>query len=318
MDETQTIAEQVLGGSRRALARLLTLVENEREGAAQALAVLFAHTGRARIIGVTGPPGAGKSTLVSALAQHYRTQSQTVAILAVDPTSPFSGGAILGDRIRMQALAGDPGVFIRSMATRGNPGGLALAARDAIRVLDAAGFAVILVETVGAGQSEVDIAQAAASTVVVTAPGGGDDIQAIKAGLLEIADVLVVNKADRPEAAHTARQLETMLALGWDHHRETGWVPPVLTTVALEHQGIDAVAAALDQHWQHLSDTGLGARLARQRIEAEIRDRLRAALLADLLRALPQTTFADIIDRVVERELDPHSAIRTILIGHDI
>jgi len=198
--------QQVLDGDRRALARLLTHVENEREGAEQALAALFPHTGRAWVIGVTGAPGTGKSTLVNEMTKHYRAQGKTVAILAIDPTSPFTGGALLGDRVRMRDLSGDSGVFIRSMATRGSLGGLARATRDAIRVLDAGGFDVVLVETVGAGQNEVDIVRAADTTVVVEAPGMGDEVQAIKAGILEIADVLVVNKADRQGVNHTCRR----------------------------------------------------------------------------------------------------------------
>jgi LAO/AO transport system kinase len=185
--------QPILQGDRRALARLLTAVENQRSGVDQALAALYPHTGHAWVIGITGAPGTGKSSLVNALTKAYRTENKTVAILAVDPTSPFSGGAILGDRIRMRDLAGDKGVFIRSMATRGSLGGLSRATRDVIRVLDAAGFDIILVETVGAGQSEVDIVRAAQTTIVVEAPGLGDDVQAIKAGILEIADVLVVN-----------------------------------------------------------------------------------------------------------------------------
>src|ERR1044071_5722057 len=210
----------VRAGDRRALARLLTAVENQREGVDEALKALYPHTGRAWVIGLTGAPGTGKSSLVTELAKAYRAQGETVAVLAVDPTSPFTGGAILGDRIRMRELSGDKGVFIRSMATRGSLGGLARATRDAIRVLDAAGFDRILVETVGAGQSEVDIVRAAYTTVVIEAPGLGDDVQAIKAGILEIADVLVVNKADRPGVDNTVRGLKTMLELGHPASRE--------------------------------------------------------------------------------------------------
>ncbi|MCA9903094.1 MAG: methylmalonyl Co-A mutase-associated GTPase MeaB, partial [Anaerolineae bacterium] len=202
------LAAQVLQGDRRALARLLTIVENAREGGDDALAALFPNTGHAHIIGITGPPGAGKSTLVNALTQALRAGQKTVAILAVDPTSPFSGGAILGDRIRMRDLAGDTGVFIRSMATRGSLGGLARASRDAVRVLDAAGYDYVLVETVGAGQNEVEIARMAQTVLVVEAPGMGDDVQAIKAGILEIADILVVNKADHPGLDNTVRGLK--------------------------------------------------------------------------------------------------------------
>jgi len=207
------LVEAVLSGDRRAVARLITRIENDATGAHAELAQLYAHTGRAHIVGVTGAPGAGKSTLVNELAKAYRADSRRVGVLAVDPTSPFSGGAVLGDRIRMRDLSGDSGVFIRSMATRGSLGGLARATASAIKVLDAAGFDVIMVETVGAGQSEVEIAQTAHTVVVVEATGMGDDVQAIKAGLLEIADVFAVNKADHPGADHTVAALEMMLNL---------------------------------------------------------------------------------------------------------
>src|SRR5262245_55127195 len=212
--------EAVLKGSRRALAKLLTLIENRHPDAQAALAELYPHTGKAWIVGVTGAPGTGKSSLVNALTKVLREQGKTVAIVAVDPTSPFSGGAILGDRIRMNDLSGDKGVFIRSMATRGSLGGVASATRDVVRVLDAAGFDYVLVETVGAGQSEVDIVRTAYTTLVIEAPGLGDDVQAIKAGILEIADILVVNKADRSGADQTVRSLKAMLELGHPSARD--------------------------------------------------------------------------------------------------
>jgi len=206
--------QEVLSGSRRALARLITQVENRTPAAQQALAALYPHTGRAYLVGITGAPGTGKSSVVNALTKTLRAQQHTVAIVAVDPTSPFSGGAVLGDRIRMLDLSGDKGVYIRSMANRGSLGGLAATTGDVVRVLDAAGFDYVLIETVGAGQSEVDIARTAMTTIVVDAPGLGDDVQAIKAGILEIADILVVNKADRPGVENTVRALKAMLELG--------------------------------------------------------------------------------------------------------
>lgn len=326
------LVEGVLSGNRRALARLLTGVENEREGTHEALAVLFPHTGRARIIGITGAPGTGKSTLVNALAAHYRAAGHTVAVVAVDPTSPFSGGAILGDRIRMRDLAGDKGIFIRSMATRGNLGGLARTTRDVVRVMDAAGFDIILVETVGAGQSEVDIARTAETTIVVEAPGLGDDVQAVKAGILEIADVLVVNKADRPGVINTVRSLKTMLELGHrlardqfqSHHgrllqaaeaddKIDLWMPPILETVASEHKGIDRLAAAIDQHHQYLHDHDLLEETERLHIEIELYDRLRAALMARLLEALPEASLTSVIGRIQARELEPQHAVDELL-----
>lgn len=331
MDE---LVEQLLGGNRRALARLLTAVENETDGTAQALAALFPHTGRAWVIGVTGAPGTGKSTLVTALTKAYRASGQTVAILAVDPTSPFSGGAILGDRIRMRDLSGDSGVFIRSMATRGSLGGLARATRDAIRLMDSAGFDIILVETVGAGQSEVDIALAAKTTLVVDAPGLGDDVQAIKAGILEIADILVVNKADRPGAKNTVRSLKTMLELGHPgsrsqvvaHHGQlvraevkgvevdtAMWIPPVVETVASEEKGIDELMEAIDRHRHYLANNKAFMKLERQQIEIELYDRLRDALMAQLLQKVPGSVFADMIGRIQAREIDPESAVQAVL-----
>lgn len=269
-----TLADRVLDGDRRALARALSIIEDGRPGADDLLARLFPHTGRAHRIGITGAPGTGKSTLVSALARAYRSQGKTVAVLAVDPSSPFSGGAILGDRIRMRDLSGDPGVFIRSMATRGALGGLAAATGDAARALDAAGFEIILIETVGAGQNEVAIARMAQTTIVVEAPGLGDDVQAIKAGILEIADILVVNKADRPGANATASALRMMLELGHPAAKASGmlhadpsghhgryvvtgaarptapetalWMPPIVLTSALNAGEIQVSEANAD------------------------------------------------------------------------
>ncbi|NWG16183.1 MAG: methylmalonyl Co-A mutase-associated GTPase MeaB [Chloroflexi bacterium] len=330
----EALVQAALNHDRRALARLLTVVENRREGVDTALAALFPHTGRAWIIGVTGAPGTGKSSLVNALAKTFRAAGRTVGIVAVDPTSPFSGGAIMGDRIRMRDLAGDRGVFIRSMATRGSLGGLSRATRDVIRVLDAAGFEIIFVETVGAGQSEVDIARAAQTTIVVEAPGLGDDVQAIKAGILEIADVLVVNKADRPGADNTARALKAMLEMGHpatrtdliSHHGRlmpaesapgssaaSIWIPPVVSTVAPENTGIGDLVAALEAHHKYLIETQALDGLERQHIEIELYDRLQAALMARLLKGVPGEVFADVIHRIQTRELDPQSAVDAIL-----
>lgn len=320
-------------GDRRALARLLTAVENEREGMDAALAALFPNTGHAWIIGLTGAPGTGKSSLVTALAKAYRQQGESVAILAVDPTSPFTGGAILGDRIRMRDLAGDKGVFIRSMATRGSLGGLARATRDAIRVLDAAGFDRVLVETVGAGQSEVDIVRAAHTTVVIEAPGLGDDVQAIKAGILEIADVLVVNKADRPGVESTVKALRAMLELGHpvsreqmvshhgqtmsadpiNHEPSTLWLPPVIRTVAIEGDGLGELTAAIEAHRAYLTQGDRMRRLEQQHIEMELVDRVRETLVKQLLRALPSDTLKDVVKQVQSRKLDPQTAVNQLL-----
>ncbi len=329
----------VLAGNRRAVARLLTQVENAREGADQSLAALFPHTGRAWIIGITGAPGTGKSSLVNMLARAYRNQQKTVGIIAVDPTSPFSGGAILGDRIRMHELAGDAGVFIRSMAARSHLGGLARTTHDAVRVLDAAGFDIILVETVGAGQNEVDIVRTAQTTIVVQAPGLGDDIQANKAGILEIADILVVNKADRPGADNTVRNLKAMLEIGHptsqrqlvNHHGQwqaippsvhahedvTLWIPPVIRTIAVENDsvqnGIDEIVNAIASHRQYLTDTNLWQWQERQYIHLELMDRLQMMLMERLFQRMNNTFMADIIGRIQTREIDLHQAAQEIL-----
>ncbi len=330
------LVSSVLAGNRRAIARLLTHIQNETPEAALALMALYPHTGCAHLVGVTGAPGTGKSSLVNALARACRARGQTVGIIAVDPTSPFSGGALLGDRIRMQDLTGDPGVFIRSMATRGNLGGLAHATSDSARVLDAAGFDVILIETVGAGQSEVDIAHAAHTTLVVEAPGLGDDVQAIKAGILEIADILVVNKADRPDAQQTVRTLRAMRELGTDrpagHHHaglllsasdpgqeasaNPSWEPPILETAATLGDGIADLLSAIDRHRAFLQETGQWQRWERRQIEHELAGRLQAALLARLLSETPQAVIQSLVDRIVSRQLDPTSAVRALLERH--
>lgn len=321
----------VLVGDRRALAQAITRVENRAAGAAELLALLHPATGRAAIVGITGAPGTGKSTLVSALAQGLRLRGQRVAIIAVDPTSPFSGGAVLGDRIRMVDLAGDPGVFIRSMANRGSLGGLAATTGDVVRVLDAAGFDVILIETVGAGQSEVDIARTADTTIVVDAPGLGDEVQAIKAGILEIADILVVNKADRPGAENTVRALRAMLEMGHRfrtlrHHGQIMqveeaaqapaldlWQVPVLSTVAAQHIGIAAVIDALDRHRAHLRETGMLRDRIRQRVEADLLDRLRETLLARLIAQRGSAALREAVERILAREIAPEDAVRALL-----
>jgi LAO/AO transport system kinase len=333
------IVKGVLAGDRRAVARLITMIENDGDEARGALADLYPHTGQAHIVGVTGAPGTGKSTLVNELAKVYRRDNgqpahstKTVGIIAVDPTSPFSGGAILGDRIRMRELSGDPGIFIRSMATRGSLGGLARATTDTIKVLDAAGYQVIFVETVGAGQSEVDIAKAAHTIIVVQAPGLGDDIQAIKAGILEIADIFAVNKADREGADNTVMALQMLLDLDHAsrptlHHgtvmkdvgqvgnlsQEQAWRPPILKTVALHSQGIEAVAEAIEAHLAYLKESQTLYRREREHIESELNDTLQQELMRRLLSRVEQEELDELIERVGRRELDPYSAARKLI-----
>jgi LAO/AO transport system kinase len=274
----------------RAVARAISIVEDGGEGQRELVRRIYPHTGRARIVGITGPPGAGKSTLVDRLARLCRKRNETVGILAVDPTSPYTGGALLGDRIRMQSLYTDPGVFIRSMATRGAMGGLARASRDAIDILDAAGFDWLLVETVGVGQDEVDVVRTVDTVVVVTVPGMGDDIQAIKAGILEIADVFVINKADREGVERAVRDLEMMLSLG--EHGE--WLPPILKTVAARDEGIGEVIAAIERHREHLSASGELDRRRRAHLRLRVETILKERIVAAADRVLG-------VEREVER-----------------
>jgi LAO/AO transport system kinase len=306
------LVDRLLAGDRKAAAQLVTLMEDGGPAARKAIASLYPHTGHAHIVGVTGSPGTGKSTLVYELAKEFRARGKTVGIIAVDPTSPFSGGALLGDRIRMQRLSTDEGIFIRSMASRGQLGGLARATGDAIKVLDAFGRDLIMVETVGAGQSEVEIARAAHTVIVVDAPGLGDDIQAIKAGLFEIADIFVVNKADREGAEKTLLILQMML----DMNESSGvrhWRPPLLKTIALEGEGAELVADAVESHLAHLKETGqLNARKARL-AEEELRRILGQELLDRLLEKVSVERWEALAKEVADRELDPYTASDSLL-----
>ncbi len=304
------LIERCLAGDRLAVARLLSLLESSPASARRFLALLHPHTGHAHVVGVTGAPGTGKSTLVNQLALEYRRRGRTVGIIAVDPSSPFSGGAILADRIRMQDVAGDPGVFIRSMATRGSLGGLARATADAVRVLDAFGRDVILVETVGVGQDEVDIAKTAHTTIVLQVPTLGDDIQVMKAGILEIADILVINKADLPgvERVHTA--LEMMLDFGG---QQAGWRPPVLHAVATQGGGVVDIADAIERHRVYLHDGGRLAERERRRARDELTSMLREELTTRALAALPDGWLDQMADRVARREIDPYTAVHGLM-----
>jgi len=324
----------ILEGNRLALARLLTQVENNSTEGRAALAELFPHTGKAHLIGVTGAPGTGKSSLVNQLALHYRKQdNKRVAIVAVDPSSPFTGGAVLGDRVRMRDLSGDAGVFIRSMATRGSLGGLAQTTAGMVQVFDAAGFDIVMIETVGAGQSEVDVARLAHTTLVVEAPGMGDDIQAIKAGILEIADILVINKADRPGIENTEKALRSMLELAhptkhvFKHHGiymndaqglkdnesdASFWIPPIQKTVSIDGQGIAELAEHIARHAERLRVSGCWASRERTRLGSEMEALLQEALMNQFREKISAQKYNRIMSQVFERSLSPWEAVKRL------
>jgi LAO/AO transport system kinase len=300
-------------GDPRALARLVSLVENGSPRLREVMKLVAPLSGRARVIGLTGAPGVGKSTITAALVRAYRASGLRVGVLAVDPTSPFTGGALLGDRVRMQDHATDAGVFIRSMASRGHLGGLSWAAPQALRILDAAGFDVIMIETVGVGQAEVAIASLADSTLVIVAPGMGDSVQAAKAGILEIADIFVVNKSDRPGAQEAIRDLRTMLAM--TGYASGDWKPPIVSTIASTGEGIDELVARLEAHSEWLAESGEGERrrVARAREEISV---LAVALVAERLGALPgQERLEELAGQVASGKLDPYSAADELVVG---
>ncbi len=308
MSTPAPLAERVCAGDRKALARALSLVE-DRSAAGQALvAALYPHAGHAWTLGVTGPPGAGKSTLVDRVAAALRARGQSVGILAVDPTSPFTGGAVLGDRVRMQGHAADEGVFIRSMATRGHLGGLSRATADAAVVLDAAGYNCVIIETVGVGQAEVDIARTADVCIVTLVPGTGDDVQALKAGILEVADVFAVNKADRDGADRLAGSIEAMLGLSEAH---AAWVPPVIKTEATRGTGVDALLAAVDA-FRETQAARIDAR-RRERSGHRLRSLLTAAVLDRLDRVLAPGELDAIVERLTRRSTDPYTAAAALI-----
>jgi LAO/AO transport system kinase len=313
-----SLAERVLAGDQRAMARAISVVEDESAASAALVRAIFAHTGRAHLIGVTGPPGAGKSTLVDRLATELRRAGLTIGVIAVDPTSPFSGGAVLGDRLRMQSHAGDAGVFIRSMATRGHLGGLARATADAALVLDASGKDIVVIETVGVGQDEVDIVRTADVSIVTLVPGTGDEVQALKAGIMEIADIFVVNKADRDGSDRLVAAVESTLSL--HSYRPDEWRPPIVKTVATSGQGVAELVTAIDAFRVHAGrDHGperASARAVRRRMRGE--QRLREVVSQRFMEHLERDVLAPgeiakVVDRIAAREVDPYTAADLLL-----
>lgn len=303
------LVERVTAGDRRALARVMTLIEADRPEGHDALRRLFTRTGRAHTVGITGSAGTGKSTLTAALARAWRAQGRTVGIVAVDPSSPFTHGALLGDRIRMQELASDPGVFVRSMASRDALGGLAPATAAVVSVLDSAGMDVVIIETVGAGQDEVEIASAAMTTVVLLTPGAGDDVQAMKAGIMEIADVLVVHKADLPSADQLLRQVASMV----EGTARDGWRRPVLKASAAAGEGIDELIDAIDRHRSWLVETGALERQRAEQARHQVLSLVRQRLLERVLASTDDRALERVVERVAARDLDPHTAAETLI-----
>ncbi|HEX7706262.1 MAG TPA: methylmalonyl Co-A mutase-associated GTPase MeaB [Thermoanaerobaculia bacterium] len=307
----EPIIEGVLTGRSRALAQAISLVESHDERATRLMAEVYPATGKARILGITGSPGAGKSTLVAALAKHYRASGKRVGIIAVDPTSPFTGGAILGDRIRMSDLYTDRGVYIRSMATRGFLGGLAGTTNDVVDILDAAGFDIVLVETVGVGQDEVEVVRTVQTNLVVLVPGMGDDIQAIKAGIMEIGDVFVVNKADRPGADKTVTEVTMMMSLVEEHG---DWVPPIVKTVASRTQGIEELDAAVVSHFDYLAASGELDRRNRDRVRIRIETQLKERFMSQLIGGtIPREEYESVLEDVLRKRDNPHDAAERML-----
>jgi LAO/AO transport system kinase len=311
MTDLDTLKQGILDGRYRALAQAITLVERDDPAADLLLAAIYPVTGHARIIGITGSPGAGKSTLVAALTRHYRKLGKRVGIIAVDPTSPFTGGAILGDRIRMADLYTDKGVFIRSMATRGFLGGVARATNDVVDLLDASGFDYVLVETVGVGQDEVEVIRTVQTNAVVLVPGMGDDIQAIKAGIMEIGDIFVVNKADRPGADKTVTEVTMMMSLVEEHG---DWVPPIVKSVASKSLGIEELDAAIAKHYDYLQASGELDRRNRERVRIRIETQLKEGFMRRLIGGtISREDYEALLDDVLRKKNNPHDAAEGVL-----
>jgi len=310
VDQIEQLAQGVLQGNRRSIAKTITLIENNEPEAQKIVSMLYQKTGKAHVIGITGPTGSGKSTLIEKLIRELRKRGKTVGVVAVDPTSPFTGGAFLGDRVRMQEHSTDEGVFIRSMANRNAPGGLAKATKDVIRVLDASGKDVVIVETVGAGQSEVEIIKVAHTVVVVLAPGLGDDIQAIKAGIMEIGDIFAVNKADRQNANKAISDIQAMLEMDTE---KTGWKPSVLKTTALTGEGITELLAIIEEHKEYLKMGALEAN-RKEKVETELTEAIKQKIAESIIEDLKRKgEWKKLTQEILARETDPYSAADMLL-----
>lgn len=312
MTKTEEIANGVLKGDRRSIAKAITVIENNMPEAQGLIAKIYPHTGKAHVIGLTGAAGAGKSTLIEKIVREYRQRSKSVGVIAVDPTSPFTGGAFLGDRIRMQELSTDQDVYIRSMATRNYAGGISKATKDAAKILDAAGKDLVIVETTGAGQSEVEIIRVAQTVVVIHAPGMGDEIQAIKAGIMEIADIFVVNKADRENANKTAIDIQAMLQMD---NKKGGWKPPVLKTVALTGEGVAELIEKIEEHRCFLEDdTARKEKLLKTKAEAELLEAIKERVSRTLIEKLKkEKKYDELIRGIIEKTIDPASAAEKLV-----
>ncbi|MGC2473569.1 MAG: methylmalonyl Co-A mutase-associated GTPase MeaB [Candidatus Sulfotelmatobacter sp.] len=307
--QTHPLIDSIRSGDPRSLARAISTVENRTPGWSDLLKALFPHTGKARVIGMTGAPGAGKSTLVDHLARHYRKHDRTVGIIAVDPTSPYTGGAILGDRIRMQDHFADPGIYIRSMATRGSLGGLARTTADVATVLDASGRDVILIETVGVGQDEVDIVRLADITVVILVPGMGDDVQTIKAGIMEIADIFVINKSDREGAERVEREIRALQSLAV---RRDGWTPPIVKTVASQGKGVQELAAAIVEYEAYLQNGDRALQKSVENWQERLVEMLRDVMLDKARAQFGDGNLAKLAADVAEHKRDPYTLVEEI------
>lgn len=311
--EIQTLVEGLLKGDVSSISRLISLIENDSLKAEEISQIVYPHTGKSHTVGITGPPGSGKSSLVNKLALRWRERRRTIGVIAVDPSSPYSGGALLGDRVRMRDIVGVDGIFIRSMATRGSLGGLARATRDAVNILDASGKDIVIVETVGAGQSEVAIMQIAQTIVLVLCPGLGDEIQTMKAGAMEIADIFVVNKADKPEAAETAYELERMLDYEGLIESKEGWVPPVISTSSTENTGIDQLLEKIEEHQRFLATMDLKV-LKEKRAAVELIETLRTKIEKEALKKAKESPiFEDLVSKMVQKKIGPYQAADIIL-----